>query len=142
MTPRGIRGNNPTNIKREDGVVWKGQTAEQTDPVFVTFKTVPYGYRAAAIILDAYQRKHGLYTVDGMIRRWSATDQDAYVANVAKACGVKPNEHFLLRASLHLRTMLRAMTIQENGECPYPDFTIDQGIALAWADRPITSASS
>jgi len=138
MNERGERNFNPCNLERHEGVTWKGQRAVQTDPRFVQFLTVPYGYRATAIILDNYQRLHGLYTIDGMIRRWSETYQDVYVANVSRACGVKPFEHFILRAGLHTRAMLRAMTVQENGECPYPDSVIDQGIALAWADRPAT----
>jgi hypothetical protein len=136
MNERGLRNFNPCNLELRPGVVWKGQRAEQTDPRFVQFKTVPFGYRATAIILDNYQRLHGLYTVDGMIRRWSETDQEAYVANVSRALGVKPSEHMVLRAGFHCRDMLRAMTIQENGSCPYSNVVIDQGIALAWADRP------
>ena len=136
MTARGIRNCNPLNIKKKAGTTWKGQTADQPDPIFVTFATVPFGFRAAAIILDGYQRNHGLWTVDGIIRRWSETDQAPYVANVSAALGVAPTDHVALRHGNTLRTMMRAMCVQENGDCPYPDRVLDQGIALAMADRP------
>lgn len=131
MTARGIRNCNPLNIKKVAGVVWKGQTADQPDETFVTFQTVPFGFRAAVKILDNYQRLHALWTIDGMIRRWSSTDQDAYVAHVAWACGVGPHDTYALNHGMNTRNMIRAMCVQENGSCPYSNIVLDKGIDLA-----------
>jgi len=132
MAPRGIRLNNPTNIRHGDK--WQGLTADQPDPSFCSFKTVPYGLRAAAIILDGYQHKHNLWTVRQIINRWappSENDTDAYVKAVAAACGVKPDETFPLRGTKHMRDLLKAIVHHENGENPYADSVFDQGIELA-----------
>lgn len=59
--PRGIRNNNPGNIRHSDQ--WKGLTPEQPDPDFCTFSTPEYGIRAMGVILLNYQRKHGLKTI-------------------------------------------------------------------------------
>ena len=40
---RGIRNNNPLNIRRTQ-TVWKGMKKEVTDKEFVEFKSMAYGY--------------------------------------------------------------------------------------------------
>jgi hypothetical protein len=45
-TPRGIRNNNPLNI-RHSADQWQGACEEQKDKSFVQFKSMAYGYRAA-----------------------------------------------------------------------------------------------
>ena len=42
MLPRGIRNNNPLNIRRSKDQ-WKGMAEAQTDGAFVQFKTLEYG---------------------------------------------------------------------------------------------------
>ena len=46
MKPRGIRNNNPLNIRRTN-TVWQGMKEELTDKEFVEFISMAYGYRAA-----------------------------------------------------------------------------------------------
>lgn len=57
MTARGIRNNNPGNIRWGDE--WKGLVPEtqRTDKSFCQFKSAEYGIRAMIIILRNYQRK-------------------------------------------------------------------------------------
>ena len=43
--PRGIRNNNPGNIKK-NGVDWDGLSEEQTDNTFFQFDDPVYGIRA------------------------------------------------------------------------------------------------
>ena len=43
---RGLRNNNPLNIRRNN-TKWQGLSATQTDKSFFQFKTMAYGYRAA-----------------------------------------------------------------------------------------------
>lgn len=135
MTARGLRNCNPLNI--EKGTDWQGLTADQPDERFCTFKTVPYGYRAAVKILDNYQRLHSLWTIRGIINRWAPpgeNDTGAYVGAIANACGVSADETFALKHGANTRNILRAMTIHENGSCPYADTVIEKGISLARGD--------
>ena len=50
MTPRGIRNNNPLNIRRSPGQTWQGECPVQTDKAFVQFRSMKWGIRAAFII--------------------------------------------------------------------------------------------
>jgi hypothetical protein len=52
MIPRGIRNNNPLNI-RHNADVFQGETKGE-DKSFKTFSTMPYGYRAAFVTLATY----------------------------------------------------------------------------------------
>ena len=48
--PRGLRNNNPLNI-RHSASRWQGARVEQTDKAFVQFTSLAMGYRAAWRIL-------------------------------------------------------------------------------------------
>lgn len=52
-TPRGIRNNNPLNI-RINGTKWEGLCPVQTDKSFFQFRTMAYGYRAAIKTIHEY----------------------------------------------------------------------------------------
>ena len=87
---RGIRNANPGNIVYDPNNDWLGQTG--SDGTFAVFSSPIYGIRAMCKALLNYVNKDGVApTVDSIIRRWSKTDQDAYVANVSSALGVSPN---------------------------------------------------
>ena len=68
--PRGIRNNNPGNIRR-NGDPWQGLAKDQTDREFFTFQSAVYGIRALARLLITYQDKYGLCTIEGIITRWA-----------------------------------------------------------------------
>lgn len=127
--PRGVRNNNPLNIAHEPGTVWIGQADEQDDPEFVQFRDPVFGVRAGAVILREYKLVHGINTIDAAIRRWSKTDQDAYVRNVAEACAVPPDERIDLEQ--YLPIMIPAMIRQECSGYEYPELVITNGIALS-----------
>lgn len=127
--PRGVRNNNPLNIRHELGTIWVGQAGEQDDPEFVQFRDPVFGIRAGAVILREYKLMHSINTIDAAIRRWSATDQDAYVQNVAKACLVEPAEKIDLEQ--YLPYILPAMVKQECAGYVYPELVITNGIALS-----------
>jgi hypothetical protein len=128
--PRGIRNNNPGNIRHSD-TVWYGQALNQDDPAFVQFSDPEYGIRAIAKILLTYQRD-GLNSVQGIINRWappSENDTDAYVQAVCNGCGVASTSPIDVRAELP--GLIKAIIQHENGEQPYTDDQIDRGVALA-----------
>ena len=90
MVPRGVRNANPGNLRAVTGVQWLGQVGVD-DVGFAVFDTPQHGIRAMAKQLLAYQQKHGLNTIAGIINRWAPSvenDTGAYVADVASAVGV------------------------------------------------------
>ena len=50
MIARGIRNNNPLNIRRSKDK-WQGLKTLQTDAQFCQFETMAYGWRAAFVML-------------------------------------------------------------------------------------------
>lgn len=128
--PRGIRNNNPGNIRHGDK--WKGLSAEQKDSDFCTFDTPEYGIRAMGITLMNYQRKHGLQTVEDIINRWAPpveNDTKEYAAHIAAKLGVKP--HSIIVVSDVLPELVKAMILHENGKVPYDDATVQRGCDMA-----------
>lgn len=118
IVPRGIRLNNPLNI-RLSKTKWQGQATEQKDESFVTFSTPVMGLRAAMRLLQNYQAKYDLLSVWEMISRWAPpkeNDTGAYALNVAKLMGVDVNDDvdIIVHADAMIK-MVKAMVRQENG---------------------------
>lgn len=125
-TPRGIRNNNPGNIRWGD--YWKVLVPEsqRTDKSFCQFTSPEYGIRAMIIILRNYQRKRGINTVSGIIQRWAPpieNNTQAYINSVAQAAGVKPDQQIDTFDSRFMMTLLQAIIKHENGIQPY-DFDV------------------
>lgn len=86
MSTRGIRNNNPANIRR--GCKWKGLIRQQKDREFCQFVTMKWGVRALLITLRTYVVKHHLHTVREIITRWAppsdGNNTEAYIKFVEK----------------------------------------------------------
>lgn len=127
---RGIRNNNPGNIRHAKGTQWQGASAEQTDPAFVQFIAPEWGIRAMAKILRNYASR-GIVTVSGIISTWApATENDtaSYIAAVSNSLGVAPGKPL---TSEDYAPLIAAIIKHENGTQPYPFELIKKGVALA-----------
>ena len=115
---RGLRNNNPGNIRRVRGQRWRGQCPEQQDPAFVQFTSPEWGYRAMMVILLNYRRK-GVRTVRQIIRRWAPPQDgnltEAYVGCVCDALGCTPNCIPDLSDRATMTALVAAMSRVENG---------------------------
>lgn len=147
MIPRGIRNNNPGNIK-SNSITWKGMMAEddrtpeqKKEKTFVVFRGPWWGIRAMAVILRNYHRKHGLNTVSQIIYRW-APPADAnptcnYTNFVADHMLVDPDQELNLECFDTMRRLVRAICAFENGGTPYT-WEFDAGLLLAGIEpKPI-----
>ena len=85
MTPRGIRNNNPGNIRRSNDR-WMGLRTKQTDPDFFQFTAPEWGYRALIKTLQTYRRKHGLRTIADLISRWAPANENNTSAYIRSVC--------------------------------------------------------
>ncbi|HIC8743099.1 structural protein [Klebsiella aerogenes] len=133
-TARGIRNNNPGNIRWGDD--WKGlvPTAQRTDKSFCQFTSPEYGIRAMIIIVRNYQRKYGLNTVSDIIKRWAPPNENntqAYINSVAQATGVTPEQCIDTSDTRFMMKLLQAIIKHENGEQPYSFDVFVQAINLA-----------
>lgn len=83
--PRGIRNNNPGNLRRSSDN-WKGLRAEQTDPDFFQFTAPEWGYRALIKTLQTYRTKRGCITLTDFIRRWAPPSENNTGAYLRAVC--------------------------------------------------------
>lgn len=127
--PRGIRNNNPLNI-RENHLVdydWQGEHELDIDPEFEEFVTPEKGIRAAARILKNYRDNRGLNTVSGIITRWAPpteNDTTSYIESVAVKVGIGRSEAL---TDYDYPELIKAMIYHENGQQPYSDSIIESG---------------
>jgi hypothetical protein len=129
MIPRGIRNNNPGNIRH--GADWQGMSPHQDDPDFVTFLSPPWGIRAIVRILRSYQAR-GIKTIGAAIDRWAPpneNDTEAYTRSVCGECGLDAGA--MVSFDNIMIPFVKAIIRHENGEQPYTDDIIRMGIDLA-----------
>lgn len=135
MVSRGIRNNNPGNI-RKSTEKWQGLSKTQTDESFFQFESMEYGIRAIASILKTYYKKYGLDTVRSIINRWAPPNENAtdnYIAAVCKAVGVGDNDKLRVSDPYVLFLLIKGIVKQENGPdaSVITDDQIRKGISLS-----------
>ncbi len=147
MEPRGIRNNNPLNIRLSSDR-WQGQispslTAEGLgvrpvgDREFCQFVSMSYGWRAAFVILcKTYYGKYKLKTIRALITRWAPPKEnntEAYIRRVTDRIGIaadrelgSPQEH-----PAQWMMIAMAMAIVECGTTQLDYLSMLKGFALA-----------
>lgn len=93
MRPRGIRNNNPLNIRRS-AARWRGLSPRQSDPSFCVFTDMDHGLRAAFLLLHTYTTRYGLTTLRQVIARWAPppeNDMATYLFFVCHQTGCAPD---------------------------------------------------
>lgn len=135
--PRGVRNNNPGNI-RLSGVKWQGQRPQQEDESFVEFTEAVFGLRALMRLLLTYYLKYGLDTVESIINRFAPPYENAtdhYIRSVSKRMGVDRRAVIDVAARQTLLSLARAIVLHENGRPP-------QGRPPCWYDNGVYEAAA
>lgn len=127
MSTRGIRNNNPANIRR--GCNWKGLAETQTDRDFCQFVTMTWGVRALLVTLRTYVVKHHLHTVREIITRWAppsdGNNTEKYIEFVENVL-FQSVYYFAKDKDEPIRLTLRAMDFK-------PEFQHSKCILYLWA---------
>jgi hypothetical protein len=137
--PRGIRNNNPLNIRRSKDK-WKGMREVQSDAQFCQFESLEWGWRAAFWLLTrTYYHKYRLFTIRAIVTKWAPAIENntkAYIANVSRLTGIGPDEPIGIPSERPARWMMVgvAMAIQENGTESLDYFAMMRGWELCRAD--------
>ena len=90
---RGIRNNNPANIRRSSSH-WIGLITQQNgwkDKSFCQFSEMRFGVRALVCLLRTYYCKHHLKSVHDIILRYAPTSENntyAYIKSVSASVNV------------------------------------------------------
>jgi len=134
--PRGIRNNNPLNIRRS-GDNWQGLRALQEDREFCQFSSTSYGWRAAFVILcKTYYGKYKLKTIRALITRWAPPKEnntEAYIRRVTDRIGIGPDRELGSPQEHPAQWMMiaMAMAIVECGTTQLDYLSMLKGFSLA-----------
>ena len=138
-TPRGIRNNNPLNIRKSKDK-WKGLRAQQQDAAFCQFENMEWGWRAAFWLLTrTYYHTYRLFTIRTIIQKWAPPHENntaSYIANVSKMTGIGADDPIGIPSDQPARWMMlgAAMAIQENGANSIDYFAMLRGWELCRND--------
>ena len=114
---RGLRNNNPLNIKK-NYTKWKGLATVQQDLEFFTFIAPEWGYRAAIRTLQTYKRSYGLTSVRQWVTRWAPpveNDTESYIDFVCNHAGLPPSAEPNIENKVVMCNIVAAMSYLENG---------------------------
>ena len=120
--PRGLRNNNPLNI-RKGAQRWQGQTGN--DGAFCIFESMEYGYRAAFKLLHTYNTKYKIYSVREIIYRWAPphdhNNTRGYIERVCQTAGLKETDLIVVNSWIDEKRndaiwLVWAMAKVENGD--------------------------
>ena len=115
--PRGIRNNNPLNIRI--GNTWIGEVPNPTDSDFEQFVSPVYGLRAAFCILRRYIRRYGRNTVRKIVQSWAPSSEnncDAYIKIVCSQSGFAPDDPISYDDVDRMCRLVQGMALAEVGQ--------------------------
>lgn len=131
MTARGLRNNNPLNIRHNRNNRWQGVYEIQTDAEFVRFASMQFGIRAAFIIIRNYIRQ-GHKDVASIVSRWAPSSEnntDAYIRHVCEMSGLSPFQELHFEDKDTMVALVDAMIRVECGK-PVAKLDIEKGYAM------------
>ena len=136
---RGVRNNNPLNIKKKVSNAWDGIAEDQSgDSIFATFESAEYGIRAALRTLVTYQNKHKLKTPSEMLARWAPPSENIvsdYVATVKDLSGLSMDDPMVIGNNQKTLDLIRSMVAMENSQKAmrgYSSNTYNRALQLAF----------
>ena len=119
MQPRGLRNNNPGNLRLTD-TTWPGEVTGK-DQAFKTFATPEDGIRGIFTSISKKQAR-GLNTIEQIINSYappSENNTQQYINAVAKQAGLDPTQPLDLSNKDLASKIIAAIITHENGKNPY-----------------------
>lgn len=132
MVSRGIRNNNPFNIEISANK-WQGKKTPSADPVFEQFEAPVWGIRAGVKDLLTASSE-GRNTVSKIITPYAPSSENntkAYIDAVCEHLKVKPDDVLDLDNYETMYALAVAIMLHEQGDVPYSDAIINQGLHMA-----------
>ena len=133
--PRGLRNNNPLNIRYNPNNDWIGQIGEDEEG-FSIFGSTEDGMRAGDILLNTYGRDYGIDTLSGLTERFAPASDDndpvSYANYLSDAMGIKADETIDL-SNPAIRQQLTPLIARL--ESPIPDEARGETASMSDANR-------
>lgn len=127
--PRGIRNNNPGNLR-----TW-GNTPRVDG--FARFETPEAGLSAMIRNLQTQQSKHGLNTIASIIGKWAPASENntvAYIEAMAKNTGFAPNQKLDLTDKATVAPLVSAIIKHEGNEAGFSKDMVEKAVTRVVVD--------
>lgn len=119
--PRGIRNNNPLNIRK--GSSWKGERPVQTDQAFEEFVSMEWGVRAGIKLIKNHitgfnGKRPPANTIKKLISVWAPVTEnntEAYIRTVCQQTAIGRNDLLHANDRRSIIAIARAMAYVECG---------------------------
>lgn len=131
MLPRGIRNNNPLNIRI--GNKWVGEVENPTDKDFEQFTCMHYGLRAGFKLLQRYINRYHLDCITEIVSRWAPNSENntaSYVSFVVEHSGIGALDTIKFADKQKMCAIVAAMIRYECGQS-VAENVISEGYDLA-----------
>jgi hypothetical protein len=131
---RGIRNNNPGNVKRGSSP-WNGKIpfSQSTDQLFEQFEAYKYGVRVMIYELQNNYINDGYNTVDKIMRRYNPPGNINYIDYVARRLGVGIHDTLTANKAT-LKALVQAIARWENGTTAnVPETITNEQFEIAWS---------
>lgn len=116
MQPRGIRNNNPLNLRI--GNDWIGEVQFPSDPVFEQFNSMLYGLRAGMVVLRRYILHYRRDNISKIITSWAPSnenDTQRYIDVVSGRMRLEENKTIRWSDKDQIVDLVSAMCYVETG---------------------------
>ena len=118
--PRGLRNNNPLNIRYVKSNNWLGKIDGEgkQDKAFEEFDSLEHGLRAAYVLLYNYMEKQNLCSINAIISRWAPMNENqtfVYIHAVSKEVCAKPGDTIQFNDPYTMVELVQAMVKVECG---------------------------
>jgi len=100
------------NVKAPTDHYWKGQCGRDRQGHAI-WKAPEYSLRAGALVLRSYYLRHGISTIEGIVKRFSTCNHDEYISYLCKHLDLKPDEKFNIIQ--RIPELIRHMSAFETG---------------------------
>lgn len=130
--PRGLRNNNPGNIRRGN-TPWEGKIPldQSKDKSFEQFKCWKYGVRAMIKLLQTYIGRDGRDSIYKILSAWAPPNENntsEYIRWVSQKTGIAADARIAKTDKDKLRKITKAIAWKENGR----DCVSDEEFNEAW----------
>ncbi|WP_367191066.1 structural protein P5 [Aliivibrio fischeri] len=128
---RGLRNNNPLNIRNSFSNKWLGEVkiSQKKDSDFEEFINIRYGFRAAYKVLMTYRTEYNIKTIDGIIRKFSPTNENNTEEIIIKLSNMTGIEKHKVISGYDYINLIHKMTIIESGY-KFPISLIEESILI------------
>lgn len=119
ISTRGIRNNNPLNIRYSVKNAWRGKIDGEAkkDKDFEEFDNLEYGIRAGCVLLMNYMKLHGLVTIETILKRFAPAVENPtsnYILYVERGTGFNRNQ--ILTPDIKIiAKLVKSMALFESG---------------------------